>query len=295
MDGYGPSSPWYKFPPAYMLAFMPWVTPVNTAEDIGKNVDAQARKIWIVHVFRYLGSLILLLLLLKGSASPWFILHGLAMGLTFTPFFESLYGLIFDNVLLFLLALILFLNKAGKNRLAGWCIGLAAMLKVYPAILILWAIAVKDWKIVLGAIAAAMLLLSGSLLVFGVENHLFYYTRLLPLLLQESSLVAKEGNFSLGAQFVGLWQETGTAMLWFSIYKNLMMAATISLLLYGKVYDNCFRFAAMKLSLIACMTILYLPNYWGNYQLVLILPVLTLLGNAYALSLIHISEPTRPY
>ena len=138
-----------------------------------------------------------------------------------------------------MLALILFLNKAGKNRLAGWCIGLAAMLKVYPAILILWAIAVKDWKIVLGAIAAAMLLLSGSLLVFGVENHLFYYTRLLPLLLQESSLVAKEGNFSLGAQFVGLWQETGTAMLWFSIY---------------------------------------------NYQLVLILPVLTLLGNAYASS-----------
>ncbi len=131
-------------------------------------------------------------------------------------------------------------------------------------------------------IAACVLLFLASLSVFGLENHVFFYTRLLPLLLNETS-VADTGNFSLGYFFVRHWEDTHIAMLYFGAFKMLILGATAAVLwIQGRNHDCCARYAAIKLSLIVCAMLLYLPNYWGNYQLILILPVLTLLAGAYA-------------
>lgn len=283
LDGFEPSAPWYKFPPAYLLAYMPWAPAIDLDyERYGKTLNALSRDIWAVHVIRYLLSLSVILVLLNSKKSKYFLLNGMVMGLLFTPVFESLYGLIFDNLLLFSLAIILLLNKSGKNELAGVVIGTLSMFKLYPAILILWAIAVKNLKMVAYFIAACFLLLLVSLSVFGLDNHLFFYTRLLPVLLNETS-VADTGNFSLGSLFVQHWENKHIAMWYFGVFKTLILAATAAVLwVHGRHDDGCVRYAAIKLSLIVCAMLLYLPNYWGNYQLILILPVLTLLAGAYA-------------
>ena len=283
LDGFEPSAPWYKFPPAYLLAYMPWAPAIDLDyEKYGKTLNVLSREIWQVHVIRYLLSLTIILVLLNSKKSTCFLLNGMAMGLLFTPFFESLYGLIFDNLLLFSLAIILLLDKYRKNELAGLVIGAVSMFKLYPAILILWAVAVKNIKMVLYFVAACFLVFLVSMAVFGLDNHIFFYTRLLPLLLNETS-VADASNFSLGYFFVRHWEDRHIAMLYFGVFKMLMLAATVAVLwLCGRHQDGCARYAAMKLSLIVCAMLLYLPNYWGNYQLILILPVLTLLAGAYA-------------
>lgn len=286
LEEFEPASPWFKFPPPYLLSYMPWASPIPddlSHEGYGNKLDEKVKSIWLVHVVRYLFSLAILIYLLRPEKSAGFILQGTIAGLLFTPFFESLYGLIFDNLLLLFIACILLLYKTGKNRYVGCIIGLAAMLKIYPAILFLWALAIRSRAVVAYAVPTGILLLLASVQVFGLENHVFYYMRLLPVLLRETSLDGL-GNFSVGRLFVEWFSGPEQAMTAFTVFKNTLLFFTASVLWMAKPQEKQdMQEASIKLSLIVCMLLLYLPNYWGNYQLVLLLPVLSLLANAYAL------------
>lgn len=283
LEGREPAAPWYKFPPAYMLAYMPWVEPLRLDADYDAQILQQAAVIWGLHVLRYLISVILLLLLLGAGLPRSFIWLGASMSLLFTPMLESLQGLIFDNLLFFCLVLILGLHRMRRDEWSGWIIGLVGMLKLYPALLLLWVPALRCWPALWRAAAAAALLFLTGILVFGRDNTEFYYMQLLPLLLREASL-PESFNLSMGYFFRQGFEDVDMAMAGFGVAKNLALLATAAgVLIHGGAAASMgVRGAAAVLSAITCLLLLYLPNYWGNYQLILLLPVLTLLANAFA-------------
>ncbi len=287
LDEMGPTSPWFKFPPAYLLAYMPWLPPeqwyeLGWSDALGADVlRSLLIHLWQLHVVRYLLCLAACLWVLRPQQSTAFLIHGAIMGLLFTPFFESLYGLIFDNLLLSIIVAMLCLSKTRWNTVSGFLVGIAAMLKLYPAVLCLWLLACCRRRAALWLLLACASLLLLSLLVFGIEPHRFYYFNLLPLLLNETSLT-EPGNFSLGRFFVLLMDNDKQAMQVFAIFKNILLLLSAFVLWQSRPASNRpDANAAIKLSLAVSMLLLYLPNYWSNYQLVLLVPILTLLANAY--------------
>ncbi len=80
---------------------------------------------------------------------------------------------------LFLIVLVL-LYATRHNLLAGIMFGLAACLKPYLALLILFAMFRKEWRFVISAVATACLLITASIFVLGISPWKTYFFDLLP-------------------------------------------------------------------------------------------------------------------
>lgn len=63
---------------------------------------------------------------------------------------------------------------ADRRFLAGAMIGLACMIKPQTGILLVWALAWKEWRMVRGILFTAAPLLLTSLLAYGLHNHIEY-------------------------------------------------------------------------------------------------------------------------
>ena len=71
-------------------------------------------------------------------------------------------------------------KDAGRRWLGGGLVGLACMMKMSPALIVMWWMVRREWRPVLGAIGAAVLSSILVLPLVGISHQWAFYTEVLP-------------------------------------------------------------------------------------------------------------------
>jgi len=272
-----------KFPPLYVAPYLPWIDAVN-------GIDHRIYKLlFILHIARYILSFLLAGFFLGPYKNPrWW----LALVILFSfcaPFYEALYGLTFDNLFLFLLVLSLVLIKFRKKFFPILLLSYAASLKIYPILQLLPFLLERNWKLFFYCSISFLCCLGVSLAIFGIGPHEFYFFHILPVLLQEKTL-CETGNVSMTAQFCSY--PTFTLLL-----RGFVAMATTGISLYAmnnyaknnyaknndviKNGERDFEQECLLFSFILCLPLILMKNVWGNYQIILLIPICVLLSRSF--------------
>ena len=98
--------------------------------------------------------------------------------LVFYPLYISLYMGQVAILILLLLTMALYFEKQNRPAAAGICLGLAIIVKIVPAFLLIVFFARKKWKAPAVAVLTYLAGLAISLPVLGIHHHLWSYGRL---------------------------------------------------------------------------------------------------------------------
>lgn len=176
----------YLYPPVFLLLATPtsWL-PLQAGFDV-----------WFV-----LNELCLLaaVLVLVRWLRPWAPDTGAVLAVLVALTYGVAYGAELGqaNLIVLLLVIVAAWQVREHPGLAGAVLGVACMLKMSPALMVLWFAAERRWRAVGAAVLAALGASVLSLLVAGPEVQLRFYTEVLPGLLsgQYNGLVIKLGMF----------------------------------------------------------------------------------------------------
>ena len=262
-----PGSATYKFPPFYaaILALF-----LGLGIDGGVYVFQMALQIAL-----YLAAVALLLATL-GARRTSDIALAYALAFNFGPFFETLWRLQPETWILFLLTAALFLLARGHEKPAGAALGLAAMLKLYPAALLAYFVITRRRRavegFVLGAAAAALI----GLAVFGAFNNGVYFGHLLPFMSGEAAV---DG---FGSEGMGLprYLDALLGLDPVAAKRTSMLVVAAAFALTGGVAvaarsrARTVGIEVLAFAAFVPLTLQLLPNAWANYQVLLLLPLL---------------------
>ncbi len=280
-ETYKPGAPTYKFPPAHLLWVAPWVS----ANEIPAHLQSISR---IATLLLYMASITWLCLLLTRHFSIqknlplWLALawsHA-ALSLGFIKAFDVQNA---EVLFLFLFTVSLAMLQR-RPAISGAAIGIAASGKLYPAFMIGSAIlsaSRKSWLTGL-IIATAALLLMG-LLTFGMKENIFYFMDVLPTLLGEP-FVNHPHNVSLSTFMFNyaLHGDINTAQHFASTLKAIVITGSALTLWWCQQKPLNPRRNILLYSYLMTGMLLFMPNYWPQYYLLLIIPIFA--GNAILIS-----------
>lgn len=238
--------------------------------------------LWVIITILCMG--LIILLLLKSENIPLIYIPLVSLFVfAWPPFQVNLSnGQISILVTLFVIAGWYFLKK-GRESLAGIFIALAAMLKFYPGLLIIYLLINKKYKAFLSATIGMGFILSLSYLITK-HDLLFFIFNVLPGDIQRCEIVF--GNASFNGYFTQLFlhlQPYGNTIAFIPTVnlfdRNLYLYVTEALfLLYGVYstkrynYDNDAGFSVFIIS-----SLLLSPLCWNHYLTLLLLPLVFLI------------------
>lgn len=272
-EAYQPGAPAYKFPPLFAMLLLPQVQ-----DGVGEHLHLAH---WIVHLLLYMAAVLFLGLALAHRGGAPYLLFLSVAALNFVPFFETLWRLQLETPILFLCALALWLERKRLPVWAGAAIGIAAMLKVYPVFLLGWFVVRRSGRGLLGA--ALTMLGIGALgwWVIGPEQNRLYWTVILPRLMQEVPFVDPE-NVSLAKPLqvlVGLAPETAKRA---TQVVSLLAVSAGYWVLYRRGTGRRARIdPELSFALFLCAMLLFMPNVWTNYLVLLLVPIAIVLSRAF--------------
>jgi len=134
-----------------------------------------------------LGLLAVMVMLIRGMTGiPWRRIL-LVVVLNFALRLNFMYGQYYV-LLLFLLTLACYLYLRQRRFLSGVMIGIAAGLKIFPVIFLLYFLRKRDWRALAGGVLSGAIAALVSIVVFGWELHRVYLTQVLPASLRGEGL-----------------------------------------------------------------------------------------------------------
>jgi Glycosyltransferase family 87 len=141
----------------------------------------RAKQIWLACNLVFLGAAVWLMSRITRVRleSIWL--------LSFCGFFSLRANFVYGQYyvfLLFLLTLVFYFIRRKKCGLAGAMSGIAFGLKLYGGPLLLYFAARRQWRALLGMIAATLLMVGLAIALFGVADVRYYATQILPRSLQ---------------------------------------------------------------------------------------------------------------
>ena len=156
----------YVYPPLTAVLFMPFA-------QLGYR---QAQLTWFLINHLLLILSLWLLLRMWDSQDRWLAWGGGAIVLaSFYRITRTLTAGQLNILLLFLIALAFELERRGLRIPAGLVMGAAAVIKVYPALFILYYIGKGNWKAFTAMLLAVIVLLAFSVILTGLEASLDYF------------------------------------------------------------------------------------------------------------------------
>jgi hypothetical protein len=269
MEAYAPGTPVYKFPPLYAMLLLPVVK--------GGFGDSVYYVHWALQILVYLLTAALLVIALAGRRPGWYAMAAAVLILNFEPFFETLFRLQIELPLLLLFTLCLLAGIKGRDGLAGAALALCAMLKIYPAFLLLYFCVKRRWAVVAWCLATMALIQVASLIVIGPEENYLFYFKILPVMLQEGAQVTLE-NIGLAKYpqlLLGVGPAAASAMS--RTFCLVLLVASIYAVMRSERIDRGRRSRPLEFALFVSLMLLFLPNSWAHYQLLLLLPLLVML------------------
>ena len=279
---YAPDQPIYKFPPAFQLTITPLLASGLTSQTI----------VWITRGVFLVCYLLAVWLLLRELRSSYrsimqnFLAIVIVIASLYTPFFEALLN-VHIEIIIFTLLAIAFCLQDRTPLLAGIALGIAAMLKIYPAFLLVVPALQRQWRVLAGFALACGAIIIVSIGYFGMTEMNFYIQQLVPILASQVP-VAHSQNLALEKLLhdVGLWpQLSGKLQLAVTVITLACIAFVAKRPAQRKEMHNKHA-PALVFSLGICAMLLWLPNYWLQYQMALLIPVFTLAACV-------IAQPTR--
>lgn len=209
----------------------------------------------------------------------------LLLVLAFQPIYISLELGQVDFVILFLIALCYGAYKRGSRLVAGPCLALAAMIKLAPAVLLLYFLWKREFLIVISATATLVLAGVVSVVIAGHESILVFGTGILPALLKGTPYFE---NQTLNGFFNRLFVDPGLCYSLRecpSIPQARILSALASALLLAvaafatrkRVSKHSLRFD-LEFSLAMVTTLLISSVAWDHNYGWLLLPFLILLS-----------------
>jgi len=267
---YRPAAPVYKFPPLFAMLLLPQVQ-----DGVGEHLYLAH---WVVHLLLYASAVTLLGLTFAKRGGAAYLLALALVALNFVPFFETLWRLQLETPILFLCALALWLTHKRLPFWAGAALGVAAMLKVYPVFLLGWFVVRRSGRGLLGAAVTMVGIGVCGFWVIGPEQNRLYWTVILPRLMQEVPFVDPE-NVSLAKPLQSL---AGLAPQAAKRVAQLISLISLSVG-YGVLYRRAERRSAidaeLSFGLFLCTMLLFLPNAWTNYLVLLLVPIAIVLSH----------------
>ena len=261
-----PSSPIYKFPPLYLA----WVVPLHH----WFNIDNFYIVYCLWQLLFYLLSAVLLVLILKPYASLKFLamVTALIFILSF-PFYEAMRATSVELLILCAL-LITYLTSDRFPRCAGILLAYIGMIKIYPAFMLLYFIARKQWKVIDGCIYGGLFFLLLSVALFGLQENFYYLTTVLPVLMNEP--ISLQGdNMNLIAGFKDYIGEENIRPL-FLVLRTIVLCILAIVCLHKRLATKESHLLLFVFFMIIMQ--LLLPNYGYNYQVYLQVPAVVSLA-----------------
>jgi hypothetical protein len=267
--------PWNAHPPTSILVTLPLA-----------GLDyPQAGTAWNVLCLAALAaSLGLIARELNFPVPAWSILPIAALGLLCSPIRTQISQGQWNAPLLLLLTLAWVALRRGRDSWAGFCVGTAITLKLFPVFFLLDFAIQRRWRALFGGCLWAFAGILATIAVLGLDAFRDYDNRVLPTLHAFRSGWANVSipafwakNFASGASHYGLYIEP--------VIRAPFMASVGTVLSYGFVLAATFFFVNRSIGenalrcqdLCTCLTIvtmlLLAPICWDHYLLLLALPL----------------------
>jgi hypothetical protein len=282
-EKYGPDTPVYKFPPAYQLTIVPLINS-GISESMFLIIQRS------LYFFMYLSSAIMMIfinrqLLIKYDNKTCygyyelFIYTALSALLIFwyAPFHEAFLNLHTEILILFLIVSSFFVLEK-HPFLSGATLSLAFSIKIYPVFLLVYYISTRQWRVISGFVLGFILLTFFVIYYFGYGESFFYAHTILPVLINQNPV-----NHSQNLMIEKFFYTYGIINVMNGhIHLVIKYIALGVLILIAAIKDNTrLKLSPLYFGMFACGTLIWLPNYWLQYQMILFIPIITLL--AYAL------------
>ena len=283
-----PGAAVFKFPPMYQLAIAPWVRHSIT--------DAYYHAAYLVVLTLYV---IAVLLLVQQVNRPFFSVQRFSIDVAlfpllaitiaslYEPFYNSFMLLVGELPILFFCTVALTLLTT-RSSFAGAIIATAACAKLYPAFLLLAVFLQPTHKqrlyFVTGFVAGAAFWCSLSIMLFGWQEHLYYWQHILPVLLQEKPM-SLAGNLNI---VFFLFPHGITHVMAEQVFHGirLFLLAGCALMLFryhrAAHHLNTPHHTVLAYSTLLTTMVLWLANTWIQYELLLLLPALVALQRCLA-------------
>ncbi len=260
----------FKVPPFYGMLFLPFV------EQDGLMILFWHR---IMNMVLLAG---VLYTLLRGFMLPLYsaVGAGVVMAFSMRPVADTVaYGQI-DIMLLLLLALALVASQREHDGLAGAAIALATLFKLYPALLLAFFVAKRQWRALIG-FAVAMLICNGiAIAVVGWELHATYVFEVIPLIRGGTSWVE---NQTVNGFVSRLFAPDITATIFHHPVASAITYLTFGITVLGATWlslrpaDRTSPRYALQFSLFVILLVLVVPAAWMHYETVTILAFVAVL------------------
>jgi alpha-1,2-mannosyltransferase len=210
-----------------------------------------------------------------------FTLAGLLITFSFFPVYYSLYmGQV--NALLFLcVALVLYFTRRGRPWCAGFFIALAALVKIFPAVLIVFFAARRQFKSVVAAMVSIIVLGAVSLTVCNASLYVTYMSQVLPRLAEGGAFYRNQGLGGLFARLLTDNDYVNALANWPALARGLGALAGV-LVLVAALYVAARRGGRrstvdLEFGLCLVATLLALSKSWEHYGVLLLFPYLAIL------------------
>ena len=265
---YGPGEAIYKFPPLYVSVLIELIQ-AGASEAILKYGTA------IIQVVLFIACTSTLYFYIKKTGSFLFLCLALLFAMLFYPFVEVFNYLQLETYLLTLLCMAIVLTYKRWQVSAGICIGLAALLKIYPIFYVWYFLATRNGKALAGVVLGIFLGTLFTVYVVGFYENYHYWHDIAPVIFMEKTITSR-ANISVVAMALRLGFPYGIAQ-----------AAGVSILLLGMgVMWSMFNRQASKeliatsFSVLIAASLVGMKNSWLSYQLLLLIPIIVVMGLA---------------
>jgi hypothetical protein len=270
-----PTFTWNAHPPTSVLAVIP----------LGLLDYPEAGILWsILGLAAFSASLALILRELRFPVAAWSIFPVVALGLSCSPLRNQIIQGQWSAQLLLLLTLAWVAHRRGHNAWAGFWVGTAAALKLFPIFFLVYFAVLRHWRAVIAGAAWTLASSAATVAVLGVDAYRDYATRVLPTLrhfqsgwVNASILGFWLKDFVTGAEHYGMYAEpVVSAPLLACAGVAVSLAAVIAVWYFyvNKLRVNKSpRYQDLGYSLTVVTVLLLSPICWDHYLLLLAMPL----------------------
>jgi len=267
---YEPGKPIYKFPPLYISLL---------SEAVRNNIPENMLYFyaWLLQIICFIGGIFLCIHTKTGgnttAENPISTACIFAFALCNRFFIENSNRLQLEPYIFLLLAFSIFLLSRNKKISSGFFIGIASLLKIYPAFLLLISLIDKKYRLLLlGFFASCMLSTILSVRLLNLDEHIFYAMHIFPALLNEGISESRE-NVSIGAM-AEIFSSNAQipALMSKLIFSIAILFSCLPILLTKMRTAETNQTIAIDFSALFMAMLVWMPNFWWNYQLLNLLP-----------------------
>ncbi|MEZ5494079.1 MAG: glycosyltransferase family 87 protein [Pseudomonadales bacterium] len=269
---YGPGSAVYKYPPLYgsLLAL---------GLQQGLSVAILGHIGWLLQIICWFAAFIIIYRCSNNSSSnySWLLLSIICTYWFANDYFrQNAYRLQLEPYILLILSLALHDFIKNKDFRCGFWIGLTAALKVYTLFMLPLFVLSGRWRSLAGAFLGIISTLALTLPILEWREHTFYLLNVFPVLMQEGVSGFSE-NISIARMLVPYTMlrpniRPDFPQLFTHSVAIVLLAITAIRMLITKIHMASYTGASIDFAAIFSIMLIYMPNFWWNYQILNLLP-----------------------